>query len=152
MLTIKRALISVSNKDGVVAFARMLRRFRVEIISTGGTLALLKKNRIPVTSVDEITGYHEILDGMVKTFHPTIHAGLLYPCCRICHWDLCLLLTCRTGTHPYDPCPCRGRNRDRRHAWRESPRNNRGRRVVLLSRHPACAIPGPYNTCRDYRN
>jgi phosphoribosylaminoimidazolecarboxamide formyltransferase/IMP cyclohydrolase len=76
-LTIKRALISVSDKKGIVEFAKALREFGVEIISTGGTFTALKNAGIEVQSVSDVTGFPEILDGRVKTLHPTIHAGIL---------------------------------------------------------------------------
>ncbi len=76
-LTIKRALISVSDKKGVVEFAKALREFNVEIISTGGTFTALKNAGIEVKSVSDVTGFPEILDGRVKTLHPAIHAGIL---------------------------------------------------------------------------
>jgi len=76
-LSIYRALISVSDKTGVVEFARTLQRFRVEIISTGGTLKALRDSGIKAKSVSDVTGFPEILDGRVKTLHPKIHAGLL---------------------------------------------------------------------------
>lgn len=72
-----RALISVSDKRGIVAFAEGLVRLGWEVVSTGGTAAALRKAGLPVTSVDEVTGFPEILDGRVKTLHPRIHAGLL---------------------------------------------------------------------------
>lgn len=74
---IKRALISVSDKTGVVEFARALRERRIEILSTGGTAGLLRENRIDVTEVSDYTGFPEIMDGRVKTLHPKIHGGLL---------------------------------------------------------------------------
>ncbi len=75
---IKTALISVYDKTGIVDFARALvNEFGIEIISTGGTAALLKQEGIPVTLVEEITGFPEMLDGRVKTLHPKIHAGIL---------------------------------------------------------------------------
>jgi len=77
MLKIKRALISVSDKTGLVDFARQLSKFGVEILSTGGTAKLLRDNNIPVKEVSEYTGFPEMLDGRVKTLHPKIHAGLL---------------------------------------------------------------------------
>ncbi|MBI3194990.1 MAG: bifunctional phosphoribosylaminoimidazolecarboxamide formyltransferase/IMP cyclohydrolase [Ignavibacteriae bacterium] len=77
MVEIKRALISVSDKTGIVEFARSLQKWNVEIISTGGTLKTLREAGIPVHSVSEVTGFPEILDGRVKTLHPNIHAGLL---------------------------------------------------------------------------
>lgn len=74
---IKRALISVSDKMGLVDFARELYNMGVEIISTGGTAAALQKAGIKVTPVSDVTGFPEILDGRVKTLHPKIHGGLL---------------------------------------------------------------------------
>ncbi len=72
-----RALISVSDKRGIVAFAQELVRRGWEIVSTGGTAALLRSEGIAVTAVDEVTGFPEILDGRVKTLHPAVHGGLL---------------------------------------------------------------------------
>src|SRR3954464_11595927 len=72
-----RALISVSDKRGVVAFAQGLVELGWEIISTGGTAAALRAAKIPVLDVEEVTGFPEILDGRVKTLHPLIHAALL---------------------------------------------------------------------------
>lgn len=77
MIKIARALISVSDKHGIVEFAAALHRRGVEIISTGGTHTLLVKNGIPAKQISEITGFPEILDGRVKTLHPVVHAGLL---------------------------------------------------------------------------
>jgi len=77
MLKIKRALISVSDKAGIVDFAYELNRLGVEILSTGGTAKLLRDNNIKVIEVSEYTGFPEMLDGRVKTLHPKIHAGLL---------------------------------------------------------------------------
>ena len=77
MLKIKRALVSVYYKEGLLEFANVLRDFGVQIISTGGTYNFFKSNNIPVISISEITGFPEILDGRVKTLHPKIHAGLL---------------------------------------------------------------------------
>lgn len=74
---IKRALISVSNKEGIIEFAKGLHELNVEIISTGGTAKTLKDAGIEVTAVSDITGFPEILDGRVKTLHPKIHGGLL---------------------------------------------------------------------------
>lgn len=73
----KRALISVSNKDGIVEFAEQLVGLGVEIVSTGGTKNALQKAGVPVTGISEVTGFPEILDGRVKTLHPNIHGGLL---------------------------------------------------------------------------
>ncbi len=75
---IKRALISVYDKTGIIDFARALTdELAMEIISTGGTAALLKENNIPVTLVEKITGSPEMMDGRVKTLHPKIHAAIL---------------------------------------------------------------------------
>jgi len=73
----KRALISVSNKEGVVEFSRGLADLGYEIISTGGTYQTIKDAGIPVRKVSDITGFPEILDGRVKTLHPKIHGGIL---------------------------------------------------------------------------
>ena len=77
MLKVRRALISVSDKSGVVEFAKGLREFQVEIISTGGTYKVLGEQGIPVTPLSEITEFPEILDGRVKSLHPKIHGALL---------------------------------------------------------------------------
>ena len=74
---VRRALISVSDKSGVVDFANALVDLGVEIISTGGTAALLRETRIPVTDVADHTGFPEMMDGRVKTLHPKIHGGIL---------------------------------------------------------------------------
>lgn len=74
---IKRALLSVSDKTGAVEFAAELHKRGIEIISTGGTASLLKNAGIPVTSVSDVTGFPEIMDGRVKTLHPGVHGGLL---------------------------------------------------------------------------
>ncbi|MDI6802998.1 MAG: bifunctional phosphoribosylaminoimidazolecarboxamide formyltransferase/IMP cyclohydrolase [Bacteroidota bacterium] len=76
-IIIKKVLISVSDKTGIVEFAKQLMRFGVEIISTGGTLKTLQDAGINAKSISDITGFPEILDGRVKTLHPKIHAGLL---------------------------------------------------------------------------
>ncbi len=77
MAVIKRALISVSEKTGIVDFARNLAGLGVEILSTGGTASLLRENGIAVKDVAEFTGFPEMLDGRVKTLHPKVHGGLL---------------------------------------------------------------------------
>ncbi|MFP3916411.1 bifunctional phosphoribosylaminoimidazolecarboxamide formyltransferase/IMP cyclohydrolase [Lysinibacillus telephonicus] len=73
----KRALISVSNKEGILEFAKELAALDYEILSTGGTKKMLQDNNVPVTAVDEVTKFPEILDGRVKTLNPMIHGGLL---------------------------------------------------------------------------
>ncbi|MFH1824093.1 MAG: bifunctional phosphoribosylaminoimidazolecarboxamide formyltransferase/IMP cyclohydrolase [Candidatus Firestonebacteria bacterium] len=77
MVRIKRALISVSDKTGIVELARVLKKYNVEIISTGGTAKVLKEAGVPVIDISEVTGFPEMLDGRVKTLHPKIHGGLL---------------------------------------------------------------------------
>jgi len=77
-IEIKRALISVSDKTGLAEFASALSEFGIEIISTGGTLAALKKEGVQAISVSTFTGAPEILGGRVKTLHPKVHAGILY--------------------------------------------------------------------------
>jgi phosphoribosylaminoimidazolecarboxamide formyltransferase / IMP cyclohydrolase len=77
-MKIKRALLSVSDKTGIAEFARRLQQMGVEIISTGGTAALLKSESIPVLEIEKFTGFPEILGGRVKTLHPKVHGGLLY--------------------------------------------------------------------------
>jgi phosphoribosylaminoimidazolecarboxamide formyltransferase/IMP cyclohydrolase len=76
-VTIKRALISVSDKTGIVEFAAELAKMGVEVITTGGTQSLLKEKGVPVIGISEVTGFPEILDGRVKTLHPAVHSGLL---------------------------------------------------------------------------
>jgi phosphoribosylaminoimidazolecarboxamide formyltransferase / IMP cyclohydrolase len=73
----RRALISVSDKEGLIDFARALADRNVEIISTGGTAKAIADARIPVKDVSDITGFPEIMDGRVKTLHPKVHGGLL---------------------------------------------------------------------------
>ncbi len=74
---VRRALISVSNKDGIIEFAKSLHSRGVEILSTGGTAKLLIENMIPCMEVSKHTGFPEIMDGRVKTLHPKIHGGIL---------------------------------------------------------------------------
>jgi len=75
---VRRALISVSDKSGIIEFARKLEELDIEIISTGGTKKVLKENGIQVIPISSFTGAPEILGGRVKTLHPAVHAGLLY--------------------------------------------------------------------------
>ena len=77
MAIIKRALISVSDKQGILEFAQTLTSFGVEILSTGGTAKLFRDNNIAVTEVSDYTGFPEMLDGRVKTLHPKVHGGIL---------------------------------------------------------------------------
>ncbi len=76
-MSVKRALISVSDKTGIESFAETLVSLDIEIISTGGTASLLSKHNIPHTSISSVTHFPEMLDGRVKTLHPRIHAGIL---------------------------------------------------------------------------
>ncbi|WP_138274980.1 bifunctional phosphoribosylaminoimidazolecarboxamide formyltransferase/IMP cyclohydrolase [Rhodoluna limnophila] len=84
-VAIRRALLSVSDKTGIIDLATKLAEAGVDIISTGGTYAAISAAGIPVTEVSEITGFPETLDGRVKTLHPTIHAGLLADMRLIAH-------------------------------------------------------------------
>src|SRR6202030_2270240 len=77
-MKISRALISVSDKTGVAAFARALEGQGIDVISTGGTAILLRKEKIPVREISSFTAFPEVLDGRVKTLHPRVHGGLLY--------------------------------------------------------------------------
>lgn len=73
----KRALVSVSDKTGVVEFARALTELDYEIVSTGGTAKTLKEAGVAVTGISDVTGFPEILEGRVKTLHPNVHGGIL---------------------------------------------------------------------------
>ncbi len=77
LVSVKRALISVSDKTGIVEFAAALVEQGVELLSTGGTYKLLKDNNLNVTEVSEYTGFPEMMDGRVKTLHPKVHGGIL---------------------------------------------------------------------------
>ena len=77
MLTVRRALVSVSDKRGLIPFVSALSKLGVEILSTGGTCRAIRESGIEVTEVSEKTGFPEIMDGRVKTLHPVIHGGLL---------------------------------------------------------------------------
>ena len=77
LVSVKRALISVSDKSGIVEFAQSLQSQGVEILSTGGTYKLLRANNIEAVEVSEYTGFPEMMDGRVKTLHPKIHGGIL---------------------------------------------------------------------------
>lgn len=76
--SISRALVSVSDKTGLIPFAQFLDKQKVEILSTGGTLKALKEAGIPAIAVDQFTGFPEMMEGRVKTLHPKIHGGLLF--------------------------------------------------------------------------
>ncbi len=78
LVPVRRALLSVSDKTGLAAFARALHdEFNVELVSTGGTARFLREAGLPVIDVAEVTGFPEMMDGRVKTLHPKIHGGLL---------------------------------------------------------------------------
>src|SRR2546423_8374799 len=77
-MKIARALISVSNKTGIASFARALERQGIDVISTGGTAELLRKEKIPVREISSFTAFPEVLEGRVKPLHPRVHGGLLY--------------------------------------------------------------------------
>src|ERR1700731_1998617 len=77
-MKIIRALISVSDKSGIAKFARALEGQGIDIISTGGTAVLLRKEKIPVRDISSFTAFPEVLEGRVKTLHPGVHGGLLY--------------------------------------------------------------------------
>jgi len=77
MSKIRKAIISVTDKSGIVAFAASLSKFGVEILSTGGTATALRQGGIKVRDISEYTGFPEMMDGRVKTLHPKVHGGLL---------------------------------------------------------------------------
>jgi phosphoribosylaminoimidazolecarboxamide formyltransferase/IMP cyclohydrolase len=77
LVKVNRALISVSDKSGIVEFAKALRALDVALLSTGGTYRLLKENKVDVTEVSDYTGFPEMMDGRVKTLHPKVHGGVL---------------------------------------------------------------------------
>ena len=78
MNKIERALISVTDKTGIVEFAKELENLGIEIISTGGTAKVLKEGGVKVVDIFDLTGFPEILEGRVKTLHPKVHGGILF--------------------------------------------------------------------------
>src|ERR1700694_2603461 len=78
MSKIQRAILSVTDKTGLVDFARKLSALGVELISTGGTAKLLRDSGVTVKDISELTGFPEMLDGRVKTLHPKVHGGILH--------------------------------------------------------------------------
>src|SRR5579864_1920882 len=78
MSKVHRAILSVTDKTGLVDFARKLSALGIELISTGGTAKLLREARVPVKDISEFTGFPEMLDGRVKTLHPKVHGGILH--------------------------------------------------------------------------
>src|SRR5512132_737981 len=77
-MKIQRAILSVTDKTGLVEFARHLASMSVELISTGGTAKLLRDSGIAVKDISDLTGFPEMLDGRVKTLHPKVHGGILH--------------------------------------------------------------------------
>ena len=77
-MKITRALLSVSDKTGLLPFAQRMAALGIELLSTGGTAKFLRENGVPVVEISAYTGFPEILSGRVKTLHPTVHGGLLY--------------------------------------------------------------------------
>jgi phosphoribosylaminoimidazolecarboxamide formyltransferase/IMP cyclohydrolase len=77
MSKIRRAIISLSDKSGIIEFAKELQTFGTEILSTGGTAKTLRENGLKIVDISAYTGFPEMLDGRVKTLHPKVHAGLL---------------------------------------------------------------------------
>ena len=75
---IQRAILSVTDKTGLVDFARKLAGMGVELVSTGGTAKLLRDSGVQVKDISELTGFPEMLDGRVKTLHPKVHGGILH--------------------------------------------------------------------------
>src|SRR6202012_5407668 len=75
---VRRALLSVTDKTGLVEFARGLASFGVELVSTGGTAKALREAGLPVRDISDLTGFPEMLDGRVKTLHPKVHGGILH--------------------------------------------------------------------------
>src|SRR5580692_7823679 len=78
MAKIQRAILSVTDKTGLVEFARKLAGMGVELVSTGGTAKLLREEGISVKDISDLTGFPEMLDGRVKTLHPKVHGGILH--------------------------------------------------------------------------
>src|SRR4051812_49100705 len=78
MARIQRAILSVTDKSGIVDFARQLLALGVELVSTGGTAKLLRDSGVAVKDISELTGFPEMLDGRVKTLHPKVHGGILH--------------------------------------------------------------------------
>ncbi len=120
MAKIRRVLISVTDKTGIVDFARGLSGLGAEIISTGGTARLIREAGIPVQDVSEVTGFPEMLDGRVKTLHPKIAGGILAMRGRAEHMRA--LARARHRAHRHgggQPLPLRGsRRQGRRARWK----------------------------------
>src|SRR6202044_3078303 len=95
---IRRALLSVTDKTGLVEFARVLASFGVELVSTGGTARALREAGLPVRDISDLTGFPEMLDGRVKTLHPKVHGGILHIRDRVEH----LAAVADAGIEPID--------------------------------------------------
>jgi AICAR transformylase/IMP cyclohydrolase PurH len=95
---VKRALLSVTDKTGLVDFARQLASLNVELISTGGTARTLRDAGLSVRDVSDLTGFPEMLDGRVKTLHPKVHGGILHIRDRVEH----LAAVAEAGIEPID--------------------------------------------------
>ena len=78
MKPIRRVLLSVTDKSGIVEFARVLAQYGAELVSTGGTARSLREAGVTVLDISDLTGFPEMLDGRVKTLHPKVHGGILY--------------------------------------------------------------------------
>src|SRR5262252_5535531 len=78
MSKVQRAILSVTDKSGLVDFAHKLASLKVELVSTGGTAKLLRDSGIPVRDISDLTGFPEMMDGRVKTLHPKVHGGILH--------------------------------------------------------------------------
>src|ERR1700734_3368038 len=75
---IRRALLSVTDKTGLIDFARVLASFGIDLVSTGGTARALREAGLSVRDISDLTGFPEMLDGRVKTLHPKVHGGILH--------------------------------------------------------------------------
>src|SRR5580693_9942670 len=98
MARIERAILSVTDKTGLVEFARRLAAMNVELISTGGTAKLLRDSGIKVKDISDLTGFPEMLDGRVKTLHPKVHGGILHMRSKQEHLAACV----EHGIQPID--------------------------------------------------
>jgi phosphoribosylaminoimidazolecarboxamide formyltransferase / IMP cyclohydrolase len=98
MAKIQRAILSVTDKSGLVDFAKKLAGMGVELISTGGTSKLLRENAVPVKDISDLTGFPEMLDGRVKTLHPKVHGGILHVRSNAAH----VSAVAEHGIHPID--------------------------------------------------
>ena len=82
---IKNALISVSDKSDLISILKILKKYNINMISSGGTFKFIKKNRFNCIEISEFTGSSEMLDGRVKTLHPKVHSGILFDRSKIKH-------------------------------------------------------------------